>query len=79
MPFSDTKVARKSRSYRARRKAGAIVVPVEVAPDTQQALVSNGFLDDADRHDRAWIAAGIVTLLEFLSEGAIVPIEDTLD
>ena len=76
MPPSNHPIARKSRSYRRRRKAGAIVVPVEVAPDTQQALVHNGFLDDANRHDRAWIAAGIMALLEFLADGSIVVADD---
>ena len=76
MQQSNTPVAVKSRDYRRRRRAGAVVVRTEISVDAQQALINNAFLDDANRYDRAWIAAGITTLLEFLAEGSIVVAED---
>ena len=68
--------ARRSRAYRQRRRNGAVVVPVEVSAEVQQALVDAYLIDPDMPSGRAAIANGIGVLLEFLKDGEIIAAAD---
>ena len=63
--------ARRSRAYRQRRRNGAVVVPVEVSAEVQQAMLDAHLIDPDIPPGRAAIADGIGVLLEFLRDGEI--------
>ena len=59
----------RSRAYRQRRRAGTVIVPVEVGADAQKAMVGAGLINSEAPLDRAAIADGILVLLSFLMDG----------
>ena len=64
--------ASRSRRYRARKRDGVVVAPVEFQPEVMEALVFCEFLDRADVHDRWRIAAAVQDLLAMLSDGELL-------
>ena len=71
MPVSSSPVAVRSRAYRQRKRAGSVIVPIEVGVDVQKALVDAYLIDPDVPLDRAAISDGIGVLLEFLRDGEI--------
>ena len=69
---AQTAAAARYKRYRARRRDGLIVAPVEVDQETVDALVFCLFLDEGDRRDRDKIGEGIAGLLELLAEGELL-------
>lgn len=67
-----TSASDREKRYRSRRRDGVIIVPTEVDLAALDALVEAGFVEEADRRDRARIGVGIAGLLEFLAEGALL-------
>ena len=63
--------AERSRTYRQRRRQGAIVVPVEIQPDFAQALADHAFLGPDELSDRAKLAEALELLLVMLELDAI--------
>ena len=71
MRYSDTAGARKCRAYRARRRSGVVVVPVEIGAEMQNALRAANLIDSDAPLDRAAIADGIRILLGCLMLGRL--------
>ena len=67
-----TVAAARYKRYRARRRDGLIVAPVEVDQEVIDALVFCTFLDEADRQDRAAVGVAVETLLDYLSAGELL-------
>ncbi len=61
----------RARRCRARRRAGATMVQIEVTKDAKAALVDFGILDAADTDNRAAVADACETLLFAVSEGCL--------
>ncbi len=63
--------AARAQRYRERRRAGALVVPLDVAASDIAGLVAYGLIEKGHAADRTEIAIGIQILLHALSQDAI--------
>ena len=62
----------RSRRYRARKREGVIVAPIEVDEAALTALRDYGFINDAsDMHDHAKVSEAVQLLLFVLTERAV--------
>ncbi len=61
----------RTRRYRDRRDRGAVVISLEVDSEKLDALVEQGFLNDAAVKSRAKICEAVDTLLFGLAEGIV--------
>ena len=71
MQLSNSVTAIKSREYRQRRRSGTVIVPIEVGPDAQKALLDAYLIDPAEPFDRTAIAGGVMVLLSSLVYGEL--------
>ena len=76
MPVSNSPVARRSRAYRDRKRAGSVIVQIKVDADVRQALVDAYLIDPDVPVDRAAITDGVGLLLAFLKDGEITAAAD---
>ena len=77
--LASTNGARRCRRYRARKKAGAVVVPAEITPEAAMGLVDCGLLDINERGDRARVAEAVELVLYIIEENAFVIDDEWFD